>query len=449
MAAKKLLVINPWIHDFKAYDLWMSPLGLLTVIALLKREGYEVHYLDCLNRNHEGIPSHERPPSGPSGCGKYYWEELEKPFLFRDIPRRYKRYGIPLKSFKAMLASMSQPDAVLVGSGMTYWYGGAHEAIAEVRESFPGAPVILGGLYCRLAPDHARIHSGAHHVISSGEAGSLLDILSSLTGKERVHRYDSYADLPMPAYEMIEHMEYLPLLTSTGCPWRCSYCASSLLYPHYHSRDSGEILSMLEKISSERSLDHLVLYDDAFLYRYKRHAGPLLSRMTQEGQKWKIHTPNALHGCFIDGPVASTLKKAGFKTIRLGLEFLSREMQHSTGGKVSAHAMEKAIRCLNEAGFSPRDIGVYVMAGVPGVMSAEIREALLAVHRWGALGKLVEYSPIPGTGLWNDFPGTGSPEAWDPLFHNNTFHTYRGTVLPFGEFEELRQLCLALNRKLA
>jgi len=27
--SKKILLINPWVHDFAAYDFWLKPLGLL------------------------------------------------------------------------------------------------------------------------------------------------------------------------------------------------------------------------------------------------------------------------------------------------------------------------------------------------------------------------------------------------------------------------------------
>ncbi len=61
---------------------------------------------------------------------------------------------------------MPRPDAVLVTSLMTYWYPGVTAAIRLVREYFPGVPVILGGIYASLCPDHARSHSGADLVLT-------------------------------------------------------------------------------------------------------------------------------------------------------------------------------------------------------------------------------------------------------------------------------------------
>ncbi|MGI9568270.1 MAG: B12-binding domain-containing radical SAM protein, partial [Desulfobulbia bacterium] len=50
--APHALLVNPWIHDFAAYDFWAKPLGLLTLAALLRRHGYIVSYIDCLDRFH-------------------------------------------------------------------------------------------------------------------------------------------------------------------------------------------------------------------------------------------------------------------------------------------------------------------------------------------------------------------------------------------------------------
>jgi hypothetical protein len=43
-----ILLINPWIYDFAAYDFWAKPLGFLYLAALLRKNGFFIHYIDCL-----------------------------------------------------------------------------------------------------------------------------------------------------------------------------------------------------------------------------------------------------------------------------------------------------------------------------------------------------------------------------------------------------------------
>ena len=47
-----LLLINPWIHDFAAYDFWAKPMGLLQLAAILRAHDVSISYIDCLDRFH-------------------------------------------------------------------------------------------------------------------------------------------------------------------------------------------------------------------------------------------------------------------------------------------------------------------------------------------------------------------------------------------------------------
>ncbi|MBC7189566.1 hypothetical protein H5U35_05050, partial [Candidatus Aerophobetes bacterium] len=47
-----VLLINPWIYDFAAYDLWVKPLGLLRIASFLEEFGHKVYLLNCLDRHH-------------------------------------------------------------------------------------------------------------------------------------------------------------------------------------------------------------------------------------------------------------------------------------------------------------------------------------------------------------------------------------------------------------
>ena len=53
--ASDLILINPWIYDFAAYDLWSKPLGLLYIAGYLRECGYTIHLVDCLDVHHPGM----------------------------------------------------------------------------------------------------------------------------------------------------------------------------------------------------------------------------------------------------------------------------------------------------------------------------------------------------------------------------------------------------------
>jgi hypothetical protein len=96
-----ILLINPWVHDFAAYDFWAKPIGLLSIASLLRRHGIAVSYIDCLDRFHPSAPKSR--PEARHGRGPYLKHRLPKPAGLEDLPRYYSRYGIKPQWFDADL----------------------------------------------------------------------------------------------------------------------------------------------------------------------------------------------------------------------------------------------------------------------------------------------------------------------------------------------------------
>ena len=69
-----LLLINPWIYDFTAYDFWSKPLGLLYIASILRERGYEISYIDCMDRYNREIlnfKNREFPKKDEFGRGPF------------------------------------------------------------------------------------------------------------------------------------------------------------------------------------------------------------------------------------------------------------------------------------------------------------------------------------------------------------------------------------------
>ena len=154
-----VLLVNPPIYDFSAYDFFNKPLGLLHLAGFLRQAGYHVRLLDSLDRRHLQLKEiTDRPRSRSNGTGKYISKIVEKPRCLEKIPRNYRRYGMPAEIFRQCLAEelkQHQPTAVLLSSMMTYWYPGVAECIQLIRKLCPRTPIALGGVYATLMPEHA------------------------------------------------------------------------------------------------------------------------------------------------------------------------------------------------------------------------------------------------------------------------------------------------------
>lgn len=409
----RLLLINPWIYDFAAYDYFARPLGLLHLAGWLGAQGAQVHLLDCLD-----VP-HVQP--GPFGTGRYPKEIVPTPAALRDIPRRFGRYGIGEADFRARLAALPRPNAVLVTSLMTYWYPGVIAAIALVREHFPGVPVILGGIYASLCPEHARTNSAADLVLPGPWETSLPPYLADLgLGQFSASVPADLDELPYPALDLLPHLSYIPILTSRGCPLDCDYCASRLLQPSYRRRRPAAVVAELVHWQERLGLKDAAFYDDALLLHFQDQLLLILEELARRGLSFRFHTPNGLQARLITKEVAGWLKRAGFTTLRLGVETTALGPQRPDR-KLRAGELETALAHLQEAGFGPKEIGVYLLMGLPDQDEGEVAAAIRRVQQLGATPVLAQYSPIPGTALW---PRAVAASRYDlanePLGHNNS-----------------------------
>jgi radical SAM superfamily enzyme YgiQ (UPF0313 family) len=465
-----VLLINPWLYDFAAYNEWMEPLGLLSVAAMLQENGYTLSLIDCLDRWHPDLlklQGREAPKSNEYGCGKFHKTFLDKPAVLGHVPRRYGRYGLPLEIFETELDRQPRPDAILVTSGMTYWYPGSFEAIHRAQARWPNVPVILGGVYATLCPDHARQKSGADFVIRGEGELQALRLVDSLT--DHSSRYDKYAppykshysepvelsgrgldSYPFPAHDLRRNQGYAAIITSRGCPYRCSYCASHLLNPHgFRQRDPQRVVAEIEWCRAELGVRDFAFYDDALLVNAQQHLHVILDEVIARGLDCRFHTPNGLHAGLIDENLAAKMLQGGFKTVRLGLESCDPEEQRRSGGKVTNEGFRRAVAALREAGFGAASVTAYVMLGLPGRSIEEVKESIAFAHQCGATVEVTLYSPIPGTAEWERAVHQWGldPQA-DPLLHNESAYPSQSEVLGVKALERVKALADGGNQAL-
>ncbi|MDD5450924.1 MAG: cobalamin-dependent protein [Desulfovibrionales bacterium] len=432
MLGPRLVLINPWIYDFAAYDLWAKPLGLLYLAAILRRNGFRVDFVDCLYTRHSETSGGLKSGRGKRrkfGTGNFLRTPIPKPAGLKNIPRTYSRYGITPEDFNAGLKAIERPDAVLVTSLMTYWYPGVFEAIRLAKEIFPGVPIILGGIYATLCTDHARERSGADYVLSGPGEAQLLDLLSDITGHKPafVPETNTLDGHPYPAFDLVGDRDYVCLLTSRGCPFRCAYCASHKLTPFFTQRSPEAVIGEIYYWHQNYNVRDFVFYDDALLINKKVHIWPILEGVIREKLPVRFHTPNALHIREVDDYTARLLFRAGVQTIRFGFETANMARHKDMDGKICEGDLIQAIKFLRQAGFEAKDIGVYILAGLPGQEWREVAYSIEYVKAAGGAPYLAEYSPIPGSPLWPKALETARfPIASDPVYQNNSIFPCAG-----------------------
>lgn len=426
-----ILLVNPWIHDFAAYDFWAKPMGLLTLAAILREAGFRISYIDCLDRFHPKMS--ETDPKARYGRGPYLKVRIPKPKGLEDIPRHFSRYGVRPDWFRQDLFAVQTPDLILVTSMMTYWWPGVRETIGVLKEIFPKVPTILGGVYATLCQNHAASHSGADRIVPGPGERVIFDLIHELTGfspswpgGRNGFDPDNLDTYPYIALDLQTKINYVPLLTSKGCPFSCAYCASNLINDSFMRASPDRVVEEIAYWHASQHISDFILYDDAFLTDSKAHALPILEKIIRSKLNVRFHTPNALHIREISKSTARLMFRAGFKTIRLGLETGSAEDRKDLDHKVTRGEFIRATAYLRDAGFTREQLGAYLLVGLPGQPLSSIEKSAALVQQCGIHPVWAYYSPIPGTQLWeNAIRSSRYPLESDPIFTNNAIFPCR------------------------
>ncbi|MDR1931483.1 MAG: radical SAM protein [Spirochaetales bacterium] len=455
------------------YDLYLKPFGLLRAGAWLEAGGWDTVFVDALDYEDRASAALLGPPKRRAdGTGKFFRQRLPVPPVLKSAyakktpedspPKHFARYGIIGESFRERLlrasrsASPRRPDLILITSGMTYWYPGLAEAAETCRALFPGTSVAVGGVYASLMPEHCKKTSGADAVVSGG-GGELAAVLERLGLPVPPGEYPEFPPAAASAWK-----DAGVLRLNTGCPFRCDYCASHLLSPRFRA-GSAEAAFQAFTAFMDAGIRNFAFYDDALLAAKEEVFLPFLERVTERfgpadaADGPRFYLPNAVHIQSLDSRTANLMRRAGFQEIRMGFESSSPgfHKEHTpSGAKFNPESFPDSLRALRAAGFPAGSLSVYILAGLPGQRAEEVEESIHSVRescpQAGSKDiriRLAEFSPVPGSALWEKSAGLCRyPLAEEPLFHNNSLFPMEWEHFTRRDLLRLKSLAASVGR---
>ncbi len=427
--ALRILLVNPPVYDFAAYDFWLKPYGLLRVGGMMRGMA-ELRLFDFLDRCHALVPEDAHRDRDEWGRGRFPAEVAAKPAAFASVRRRYWRFGLPRAAFRDFLTQSGPFDFALIQTGMTYWYQGVIEVLEYLRALSPRTRTVLGGVYATLCPAHAR-SLGADLVVEGSQLGPLWRLLGLSPKADGPALWEAYPALRTGVLRL-----------TSGCPLRCTYCSVPKMYTGFSVEPLERVLEELDYFVS-RGVRDAAFYDDALLYQPAMGIVPFIEAVLARGPRVRLHTPNALHVRFISGELARLMLRAGVTTFYLGLESCSARWQAESGSKVSVEQFRQAVGHLMAAGVPCRNMTAYVVVGHPRGDAHDVEESLELAGRLGIRAMLADFSPIPGTP-----DGEACRRRVDmdePLLHNKTAFTLM--MLGDSETNRLKRRCREINRQ--
>ncbi|MEW6365681.1 MAG: radical SAM protein [Acidobacteriota bacterium] len=368
---KKILLINPPKHEFFPFiDTMALPTGLLKIGGYLRDLGHEVSLIDCDDFVKRGaFAVHEAP------CGNYENERISKTVYHA---------GIPWDDFERQLLERERPDEIYVTSSMTYYWKPVHKVIELCKQRFPGVPVVLGGPYPTLCPDHAR-RSGADRVF----VGELFEA----------------SDHPA-AMDLLPFVPSFAVVKSTrGCPHHCSYCAVSILEgSRMRFRSPESVFNEMKEIVTRFGITEFHMWESNLLVNARRHLERLLDLIIEDGLHVKIDFPEGLQPNLLYPELAVKMKQAGVVRLALPLESVDEALYKDRFHRPSGlTALEKSVEMFKAAGFTGDQIRIFVLFGMPDQSLDSIIRSCREAWALGCRLTPLAYTPIPGTAEFENY----------------------------------------------
>jgi radical SAM superfamily enzyme YgiQ (UPF0313 family) len=187
-----------------------------------------------------------------------------------------------------------------------------------------GTPVVMGGLHVTALPGEAR-ERGVTAVVGEGELTWPQVIEDFRRGRlqeeNRPPAGSSFdlADAPMPRFELLDFDRYnrIPVQTSRGCPFRCDFCASSImLTPRYTVKPVEKVMAEIHRIK-ERWERPFIEFADDNTFVLKPHSKRLLAALKGEHVRWFTESDVAVAD---DEALLDAMRESGCRQVLIGLE---------------------------------------------------------------------------------------------------------------------------------
>ena len=285
-----------------------------------------------------------------------------------------------------------------------------------------GSRTVLGGLHATAMPEEALRHVDAVAVgegeplwptiLRDAEAGRLGGVYRN-PGPE----FD-LADAPMPRFDLLQPERYnrLTVQTTRGCPWRCEFCASSILLTRrFKPKPVAKVVAEIREIKRVWPRPFVEFADDNS-FADRRHARALLEAVAAEAVPWFTESDI---GIADDPALLDLMREAGCVQVLVGLESPSavaldgvETRRNWKRSRLATYA--PAIRRIQERGIAVNGCFVLGLDGSTVDDFALVREFVEESGLYEV--QLSVLTAFPGTPLYRRLLAEGrllDPTAWE------------------------------------
>ncbi|MBF0332450.1 MAG: cobalamin-dependent protein [Alphaproteobacteria bacterium] len=434
-AVEKVLFLNPpgkvWVYSDgtpSSRKHSMPPIGIAYIAANMRRHGYRAAIMDMQIEGYEH-------------------EVYEHPFIV---------YGSPFADVQARIEA-EKPDMIGISAMFSMLFPQISELCAQIKQAFPGMPIVLGGYHVTGAPGETMKDPNIDYVVPFEAEENFVVFLNALNGKMPITdvphlwwrdedggvqhnrsgakpkaegdgwsyflRKDTGAPmdldgLPFPAWDLVPleqyweksvrigggdimRARYLVMTSSRGCPHVCDFCSSPLIsgYKGYRMRTVESVVAEVRWLVDTLGVEEIHFLDDNF-HVGKDRVKELLRIFIRDFPDTYFCVSGGSEINLLDDETIDLMAEAKFYKVLLSVESGDPEVQQEkVDKKVKLDRAWEVIERFKKRGVEVR---VLFMIGFPNETRAQIdRTVDMATSMDLDDFQLSIVTPMPGTPLFD------------------------------------------------
>ena len=350
-----------------------------------------------------------------------------------------------------------KPD-VIAFTSMTTSYQSVEESAVLLKEAL-GVPIIIGGPHATTLPELTLqnphidflVYGEGEYVFRDWlrqiEAGDTnwgqnkglwyKDADGNVVNGGERELIPDLDELPFPARHLFDLKAYplyapdgeqmLTVLTSRGCPYKCSFCFKGIVGRTYRQRSPENIVAELRELIDRYDVRNFYFMDDLFTINVKRLEAILDYFIAQDlGVRWRC----LARVDRVNPELLNKMYQAGCRQIHFGIESGNPEILKKTAKHIDLDQVRQAIEWTEDAGIMSKG---YFILGLPGDNEETMNETI----EFAASLRLSEAmfsiaTPMPGTELWEELVHKNPDTVYNTDFTKSYYYnSYTSEIAPF------------------